>query len=84
MVSLKYLKVLIQCQTFKIILVYNKNFPNITLREKCQNNRLFFKIKDGYKLELETPETMKLFDSNKKLIDKTKMEKMYRVLKWLK
>ena len=24
------------------------------------NNRLMFKIKDGYKLELQTPETMKL------------------------
>ena len=36
------------------------------------NNRLVFKIKDGYKLELQTPETMKLFGSTKKLIDKTK------------
>ena len=36
------------------------------------NNRLVFKIKDGYKLELQTPETLKLFDSRKKLIDKTK------------
>ena len=31
-----------------------------------------FKIKDGYKLELQTPETMKLFGSTNKLIDKTK------------
>ena len=31
-----------------------------------------FKIKDGYKLELQTPETMKFFGSTKKLIDKTK------------
>ena len=30
-----------------------------------------FKIKDGYKPELKTPEVMNLF-SNKKLIDKTK------------
>ena len=30
------------------------------------------KIKDGYKLELQTPERMKLFGSTKKLIDKTK------------
>ena len=36
------------------------------------NNRLVFKIKDGYKLELQTPETMKLFGSKKKLINKTK------------
>ena len=31
-----------------------------------------FEIKYGYKLELQTPETMKLFGSTKKLIDKTK------------
>ena len=36
------------------------------------NNRLVFKIKDEYKLELQTPETMKLFGNTKKLIDKTK------------
>ena len=31
------------------------------------NNRLVFKIKDGYKIELQTPETMKLFGSTKKI-----------------
>ena len=36
------------------------------------NNRLTFKIKDGYKLELQASETMKLFGSTKKLIDITK------------
>ena len=36
------------------------------------NNRLVFKIKDEYNLELQTPETMKLFGSTKKLIDKIK------------
>ena len=36
-----------------------------------------FKIKDGYKLELQTPEIMKLFGSTNKLIDKTKIEKKY-------
>ena len=30
------------------------------------NNRLVFKIKDGYKLELQMPETMKLLGSTKK------------------
>ena len=30
------------------------------------NNRLVFKIKDGYKVELQTSETMKLFASTKK------------------
>ena len=36
------------------------------------NNRLVFKIKDGYRLELQTPKTMKLFGSTQKLINKTK------------
>ena len=36
------------------------------------NNRSVFKIKDGYKLELQMPETVMLFCSTKKLIDKTK------------
>ena len=49
------------------------------------NNRLVFEIKDGYKVELKTPETMKLFGSTKKLIDKTKKtEKESQVLKYLK
>ena len=37
------------------------------------NNRLVLKIKDGYKLELQMPETMELFGSTKKLIHKTKI-----------
>ena len=36
------------------------------------NNRLEFKIKDGYRIELQTHETMKFFGSTKKLTDKTK------------
>ena len=39
------------------------------------NNRLVFEIRDGYKLELRTLETMKLFGSTKKLIDKKKKKK---------
>ena len=35
------------------------------------NNRLVFKTKDGCKLELQTPETIKLLGSTIKLIDKT-------------
>ena len=35
-----------------------------------------FKIKDGYKLELQTPETMKLFGSTKQLIDKKNGEQV--------
>ena len=36
------------------------------------NDRLVFKIKDGYKLELQMPETMKWFGSTRKIIDKIK------------
>ena len=36
------------------------------------NNRLLLKMKDGHKLELRTPETMKLFGSTKELTGKTK------------
>ena len=36
------------------------------------NNRLVFEIKDGYKVELQMPETMKLICSTKKLVNKTK------------
>ena len=35
-------------------------------------NRIVFKIKTGYKLELLTPETMKLLGSTKKDVDKDK------------
>ena len=35
-------------------------------------NRIVFKIKTGYKLELLTPETMKLLGSTKKEVDKDK------------
>ena len=46
--------------------------PPIQVYIKWINNRLVFKIKDGYQLEFQTPETKKLFDRTKKLIDKTK------------
>ena len=36
------------------------------------NNRLMFKIINGYKLELQTTETLKLFGSTKKVIEKKK------------
>ena len=41
-------------------------------------NRIAFKIKAGYKLELLTPETMKLLGSTKKILIKIKMEKMHQ------
>ena len=39
-------------------------------------NRILFKIKTGYKLELLTKETMQLLGSSKKELIKTKMEKL--------
>ena len=42
-------------------------------------NRIVFKRKTGYKLELLTPETMKLSGSGKKIVKKIKMEKMYQI-----
>ena len=35
-------------------------------------NRIVFKIKTGYKLELLTPETMRLLGSTKKAVDADK------------
>ena len=41
-------------------------------------NGIVFKLKTGYKLELLTPETMKLLESTKDMLIKIKMEKMYQ------
>ena len=74
------------CQMFLILFQIFKIISNISLKKHETlttippihiyinriNNRLVFKIKDGYKLELQTPETMKLFGSTKQLIDKKK------------
>ena len=45
--------------------------PLINIYINRINYRIVFKINGGYKLELRTPETMKLFSSTKKLIGKT-------------
>ena len=42
------------------------------------NNRIVFKIKSGYKLELLSKETMKLLGSTKDIIDATKIVKTYQ------
>ena len=41
-------------------------------------NRIVFKIKTGYKLELLSLKAMKLLGSTKKMLIKIKMEKMYQ------
>ena len=46
------------------------------------DNRSMFQMKDGYKLELQTPETMKLFGSKKKINGQNKKtEKKHQDLK---
>ena len=57
--------VLILCQIFKIISTISlksiKHQQQLLLfMFTSVTNRLVFKIKDGYKLELQTPETTKL------------------------
>ena len=49
--------------------------PPVQVYPKKIKNRIIFKIKTGYKLELLTPETMKLLGSIKKMLIKMKMEK---------
>ena len=46
--------------------------PPIEIYPNKIKNRIVFKIKTGYKLELLTPETMKLLGSTKKVVDKDK------------
>ena len=73
MMSLNCLTVLIQCEILnhkKYETLYTNTPIHIYINKI--NNRLVSKTKDGYKLELQTSESMKLFGSTKKLIDKTK------------
>ena len=69
--------VLILFQILKIEYIIKKHetltaIPPIHVYNNRIYNRLVFKIKDGYKLELQTPETIKLFGSIQTLIDKTR------------
>ena len=48
--------------------------PSIHIYINRINNRLMCKIKDGYNLELQTPETMKILNTTKNLVDKTENE----------
>ena len=50
--------------------------PPIEIYPNKIKNRIVFKIKTGYKLELLSSETMKLLGSTKKMLIKIKMEKM--------
>ena len=46
--------------------------PSIKIYSNKIKNRIVFKLKNGYKIELLTPETMKLLGSTKKVVDKDK------------
>ena len=46
--------------------------PSVRIYPNKIKNRIIFKIKNGYKLELLTPETMKLLGSTKKVVNKDK------------
>ena len=46
--------------------------PSVQIYPNKIKNRIIFKIKNGYKLELLTPETMKLLGSTKEVVDKDK------------
>ena len=50
--------------------------PPVKIYVNKIKNRIFFKIKTGYKLELLTKETMQLLGSSKKVIDKSKDEEI--------
>ena len=58
--------------------------PTVQIYVNKIKNRVTFKIKNGYSLELLTPETMKLFGSTKNKINKSKTVKTSLILKLLK
>ena len=70
---------LILCQIFKIVLnIYKKQHgeknvsPLIRIYTNKIENRITFKIKTGYYLEVLTPETMQLLGSTKSKITENK------------
>ena len=52
--------------------------PPIQIYPNKIKNSIVFKIKTDYKLELLTPETMKLLGSKKKVLIQIKIVKMYQ------
>ena len=56
----------------------NADKPSVQIYVNKIENRVTFKIKNGYSLELLTPETMKLLGRTDK---KTKTMEMYHILK---
>ena len=73
-------------QIFKIILniskkQHNESIDDPSIRKYINKieDRITFKIKTWYYLQLLTPETMKLLRSNESKIKKIKMVKMYLI-----
>ena len=64
----------IQYRIFRIILKHSENVDNPTIRIYVNKteNRITFKIKNGYYFELLIPETMKLLGSTESKITKDK------------
>ena len=86
MKSLNFQMVLIQDYIKYIIQKHEPltTIPLIHIYINRINNRLLFKIKNGCKLELQTPGAMKSFGSTKKLIDKTVNRKKVPSLEMVK
>ena len=67
---------------FEFVIKKHENLtknPAVQIYPNKMKNRIYFRIKTGYKLELLTPETMKLLGSTKKKMSiKIKMEKTYQ------
>ena len=59
-----------------------ENLP-IEIYPNKVKNRIVFKIKTGYKLELLTPETMKLLGSTKKYVDSNKNGEIVQKLEYV-
>ena len=66
------MELLIYPMVFILLLIFKiTENPSIQIYPNKIKNRIVFKIKTGYKLEL-TPETMKLLGSTKKVVDSDK------------
>ena len=62
----------------------NTDKPSVQIYVNKIENRITFKIKNGYSLELLTPETMKLLESTENKITKDKDGENVLILKLLK
>ena len=79
----------ILCQIFKIILsIFLEKYgesvgnPSVQIYINKTENRITFKIKDGYTLEFLTPETIKLLWSTKNTITEDKNGENVPHLSW--